>query len=114
MSRRVAAYVHVAGRVFAPGDEVPDGFAKRITNPAAWGDEPLDEGGDLPPGTVPAQNGTGQREDVVAEPPRSGKGSGRDAWAAYAAEHGAEAPEGATREEIIAELEERGVIARAE
>jgi hypothetical protein len=41
--RKVAAYVHVAGQVFAPGDEVPDDVAKKITNPAAWGDDEADD-----------------------------------------------------------------------
>jgi hypothetical protein len=38
-ARKAAAYVHVAGRVFAPGDEVPDEYAEKITNPAAWGEQ---------------------------------------------------------------------------
>jgi hypothetical protein len=39
VSRELVAYVHVAGRVFAPGDDVPDEYAKKITNPAAWGED---------------------------------------------------------------------------
>lgn len=100
---RLATYVHVTdedgqSHVFGPSDEVPAWAAKRITNKKAWAEAPETDDG----------------EPSNGEPPRSGRGSGRDAWAAYAAEHGAEAPEGASREEIIAELEERGVIARAE
>lgn len=35
------------------------------------------------------------------EPPRAGKGSGRDAWAAYAAGLGVDVDDDATRDEII-------------
>lgn len=51
MSRELVAYVHVGGRVFAPGEDVPDEYAKRITNPAAWGDDaakPEDKGAKAP------------------------------------------------------------------
>lgn len=42
-------------------------------------------------------------------PPRRGGGSGRDAWAAYAAIHGVTAEEGDTRDDIIARLDAAGV-----
>lgn len=44
-ARKLAAYVHVGGRVFAPGDTPPKEFADQITNPAAWGDTSADEKG---------------------------------------------------------------------
>ena len=34
----LVTYVHVAGTIYGPGDKVPDDVAKRITNPAAWGE----------------------------------------------------------------------------
>jgi hypothetical protein len=42
-------------------------------------------------------------------PPRGGAGSGADAWSAYAERKGVEVPEGATRDAIIAALDEAGV-----
>ena len=99
MSRRVAAYVHVAGQVFAPGDEVPDDIAKKITNPAAWGDD------------VPAKTEDRKPDvDPNMPPARSGKGSSKEAWAAFASAHDVTMESTATREDIIAELERRGVV----
>ncbi len=40
--KKLAAYVHVGGQVFAPGDTPPKEFADQITNPKAW------EGGNAP------------------------------------------------------------------
>jgi hypothetical protein len=98
---RLASYVHVqddqgANHVFGPDDEVPGWAEKAITNPKAWADAPAG----------PAM-GDG-------EPPRAGRGSGRDAWAAYAANHGVDVPEDMTRDDIIAELERRGVVTPGE
>ena len=42
MSRKLVAYVHVAGSVYGPGDKVPVDVAAQIVNPKAW------EGGDAP------------------------------------------------------------------
>lgn len=42
-------------------------------------------------------------------PPKSGAGSGVEAWAAYAAAQGVEIPEGAKRDDIVAALETAGV-----
>jgi hypothetical protein len=44
------------------------------------------------------------------EPPRSGKGSGKDAWAEFAAEKGVDIGDAGTREDIIAVLVAAGVI----
>lgn len=44
-----------------------------------------------------------------APPPRSGAGSGRDAWAAYALEHDVPVPDDAHREDIITALDAAGV-----
>jgi hypothetical protein len=96
VSRELVAYVHVAGRVFAPGDDVPDEYAKKITNPVAW------------KGEVPAEDGP------PSEPPRAGKGSGRDAWVAFASSRGVAVPESMTRDDIIAGLVSQGIIAPGE
>jgi hypothetical protein len=42
-------------------------------------------------------------------PPKTGRGSSRDAWAAYAGAHEFEVEEGATREDIIAGLDAAGI-----
>jgi hypothetical protein len=94
MARRVKVWVHAGGKVFAPGDEVPEEIAPEIRNPACWEDDVLPDGvepspdpaGPAPP-AVPVQGpDDGGDEPPVAPviPPKSGKGSGRDQWAAYA------------------------------
>lgn len=45
-------------------------------------------------------------EDGDAEPPRSGKGSGLDAWIAYAELLEIDVPEDATRDDVIALVDE--------
>ncbi|MEV6897455.1 hypothetical protein [Amycolatopsis sp. NPDC051372] len=94
------SYVHVSdedGRhgVFGPGDEVPEWAAARITNPKAWVD------GEVP--AADADQGGGEGDQV--EPPRSGKGSGLDAWTAYAKALGYEVAEGTSRDDIIAAID---------
>ncbi|HWU21556.1 MAG TPA: hypothetical protein VN088_08525 [Nocardioides sp.] len=42
-------------------------------------------------------------------PPRSGRGSGTEAWASYAASNGVAVEDGASRDDIIAALDEAGV-----
>jgi hypothetical protein len=42
--RKLAAYVHVDGTVYGPGDDVPADVAKQITNPKAWGEGSDDDG----------------------------------------------------------------------
>lgn len=88
----LGAYVHVDGVVYAPGDEVPAHHAVLITNPKAW------EGGVLPAAEIPVAG--------PAAPPRAGKGSGRDEWAAYAAELGLAVGPDASRDDIIAAVDE--------
>ncbi len=100
--RRLNAYVHVDGVAYGPDDTVPAEVAARIGE-HAWAKSTDDV--DLPDG------GDGGEADV---PPRSGRGSGRDAWAAFAQSHGLDVGEDRTREQIIADLEEGGVIEREE
>lgn len=42
--RRLVSFVHVAGKVYGPGDDVPSEVADAITNPKAWGEQPTAEG----------------------------------------------------------------------
>jgi hypothetical protein len=72
---------------FTPDDDVPDWAAEQIDNPDIWADGDADG-------------------DDSGEPPRAGKGSGRDAWAAYAESLGVEFDEDATRDDIIAAVDE--------
>lgn len=94
MGRRLRTNVHVhddngTSHVFTPRDDVPQWAAERITNPKAWADDE-------------ATNDDGPGD---GEPPRSGAGSGKAAWAEHAASLGLEVPEGATREDIIAAVD---------
>lgn len=111
MTGRLTSYVHLPdGRVFGPEDEVPGDAAALITNPAAWvgGAQPTP-----PPVTVE----TGPAVEPAAEPaavpgkppPRTGRGSGLDSWAAYAVRAGVEIPDGADRDTVIGALHAAGV-----
>jgi len=66
-----------------------------------------DTGGQAGPGPEPA--GSGQTRDDDAPPPKGGSGSGAPAWREYAARHGVDVPADATREAIIAALEDANV-----
>lgn len=85
---------------FGPADEVPAWAAAAITNPDVWDGEPpaADPGAG---GGKPPQGGEGG--DTLPEPPRSGQGSGVEAWREYAVKLGwfESIPEGAKREDII-------------
>jgi hypothetical protein len=111
---RLRTTVHVVDlegrpRAFGPGEDLPDWAAGQIRNPDVWeGELPahLDEAG-------------GVREQIAVqveaqpempEPPRSGTGSGRDAWAAYATRYGVDVPDGASRNDIVNALAARGLI----
>jgi len=93
MPRQLAAHVILrdpdSGRVvaFGPEDDVPAWAVELITNPDVWADD-VEE----------------VATSVDDRPPTSGKGSGRDAWAAYAEASGVTVVEGMNREDIIAAL----------
>ncbi|WP_406337373.1 hypothetical protein [Streptomyces sp. NBC_00649] len=95
MSRRLIAYVHVAGVAYGPGDEVPPEVAKRI-GAHAWADDDQDADDDQAPAASEA-------------PPRSGRGSGIEAWRAFAEQHGVDVAEDATRDDVIAACEAAGL-----
>jgi hypothetical protein len=104
MSRRLIAYVHVDGVAYGPGDTVPPRVAKRIGD-HAWTDADQDGAGEAP---VSDPGG-----DVEA-PPRSGRGSGIEAWQAFAEKHGVGTDSDMTRDDIIAAAEAAGLIEREE
>jgi hypothetical protein len=124
---RLAAYVHVAGQWYRPGDMPPPEVAARITNPKAWqggvlpdlpdvkadaesaADDPSRDAAANPDKPIAPAEAADGRERVPA-PPRSGRGSGLDAWQAFAVDHDVEFPDGASRDEIIAACERAGVI----
>lgn len=89
---KLNTYVHVrdeAGEnhVFGPDDTVPGWARQAITNPNVW------EGADE------------SSETSSDEPPRSGKGSGVEAWLAYAESKGIDMPEDASRDDVIAAVD---------
>lgn len=58
MARKLATYVHVHGEdgrshAFGPADDVPAWAVKKITNPAAWAEEPEDDS--APPAGDPSE-----------------------------------------------------------
>lgn len=99
---KLVSHVHVFDdrgdtHVFGPDDDVPEEFARKIGAHAFEdGEHPyLDDASDRESG---------------AEPPRSGKGSGRKEWAAFAGEKGVEVEDGTSRDDIIALLADAGHI----
>jgi hypothetical protein len=89
--------------VFEAGTEPPAWAADRITNPDAWAPadlEPELETPAGPPAPTPRTD-PAHTEVTVDEPPRSGKGSGKLAWAAYLAARGLD-PDGLDRDAMIA------------
>ena len=98
---RLAYHVHVAaenGRVhvFGPRDRVPDWAARKITNRAAWAEQP---GPATEPDTVP----TGA---AAAADGRPAPGATKELWLAYAAARGAQLPAAATKAQIITAVEQ--------
>jgi hypothetical protein len=95
--------------VYGPDDEVPADHAALITNPKAW------EGGKLQSteGDSSKQDSGSEATDSGAnpdEPPRSGKGSSKEAWAEFAQSRGVHVEDEDSRDDIIAALVEAGVV----
>lgn len=111
---RLRTTVHVVDnegrtRAFGPGEELPDWAAEQITNPDVWeGELPahLDEEGNVQERVATRV----EPQAEMAEPPRAGKGSGRDAWAAYASHRGVDVADDASRDDIVNALAERGLV----
>jgi hypothetical protein len=99
MGKQLIANTHAVdeqGRAvhFTPGQTVPGWARKQLTNPKLWGDE-------QPAGPAPAE---------VPVPSASGPGSGKDAWAAFAADRGVEVAAGSSRDDIMAACQVAGVL----
>jgi hypothetical protein len=99
MTRRLIAYVHVDGVAYGPDSKVPAGVAKKIGD-HAWAD--ADE---------PAVDEQSAGDEA---PPRSGRGSGVEAWRAFAEQHELDVAPDASREDIIAAAEAAELIEREE
>lgn len=95
--------------VFGPDDDVPAWAAERIRNPKAWAADA--SAGPEVVVTAPAKVPVGESAAGLPDngqsaiPPKGGPGSGRDAWAAYAAVNGVTVDEDAGRDDVIAALE---------
>lgn len=125
MSRRIAVNIADTNpetgmvEVFVVGESLPAWAAARVTNPDVWADGP--GVGDAPapdavvevtaadvarsivdggPVDLPGGGSIEAQVSVVDEPPRSGKGSGLDAWRTFAEGLGIDT-EGMDRSEII-------------
>ncbi len=93
MAKQLARHVHGLRdpetgrpRSFGPGDTPPGWAAEQITNPAAWGDDPVD-----------------QPDDAAPESDTPNKSATKPEWVAYAVEQGmdlAEA-ENMTKDDLI-------------
>ncbi|MBQ1122642.1 hypothetical protein [Streptomyces sp. B15] len=99
MARRLKAHVHVAGKAYGPSDEVPATVAKRI------GEHAWEEDAEQTSSTQASQE-----VESVEEPPRSGRGSGVDAWRAFAEAHGVAVDDQMSRDDVIAACEQAGLI----
>ncbi|WP_116206232.1 hypothetical protein [Amycolatopsis circi] len=108
MGNQLRTFVHVADEhgemhAFGPDDKLPSWVRSAVTNPKAWA-EPSDSPEETDPGTSGESGGEG---DLV-EPPRSGKGSGVEAWREYAVALGwfEEIPEDASRDDIVQSIDD--------
>lgn len=107
-ARRLNTYVHVDGEWYGPDDDVPAAAARRI-GAHAWAD--ADQDAD----TGPADDGQAPTPTSAGEaPPRTGRGSGVEAWRTFAEQHGVKVDEDMNRDEIIAAAEAAGVVEREE
>ncbi len=70
----------------------------------ADGGSPADEGAGDPDAPAGDQPSAAASAPAVDAPPRSGPGSNRDAWAAYAAALGQQVPAGMSRDDIVQAL----------
>lgn len=91
---RLVSYVHVFDdegepHAFGPDDDVPEWAAAKMGPHCFETDADAVEG---------------------VEPPRAGKGSGRDAWAEFASTKGVDVEADASRDEIIAQLADAGYV----
>ena len=109
MARFLNANVWVDGVLYRVGDVPPPDVAERIGD-HAWVtvDEPT-PAGVVPTGDAPQVGAGGDVAPpgpaVPVEPPRAGRGSSREAWAAHAGGLGVDVTEDMTRDDIIAAVD---------
>jgi hypothetical protein len=113
--RRLATWVVLDGQPYGPHSDLTPEQAARITNPLAWDDDPPppDNTVSAAPTPPPGPDATGEpvaHPAVRTPPPRAGKGSGVEAWQAFAADHDVEIPAGVDRAAIIAACEHAGLL----
>ncbi|MGW1587317.1 hypothetical protein [Streptomyces sp. NPDC002386] len=108
MARRLRGFVYVDGTAYGPGSDMSADTAERIGD-HAW-ESDADSGDDGEPGTVGYNDPRTGGGDGA--PPRTGRGSGVDAWRKFAEDHSVEYDTHASREDIIAACESAGVIER--
>lgn len=118
MARRLNAFVMVDGEWYGPDSEVPADVAKRI-GAHAWTDSDQDGGelaevGFVDPSAQQSPTPTGAGGGAVEAPPRSGRGSGIEAWRTFAEQNGVGTDSDMSREDIIAACEAAGVVDREE
>jgi len=107
--RRLATWVVLDGTAYGPHSDLSAEHAARITNPLAWCDDPRGHESVVEPAepdlTFPAPDGSSP-----VPPPRAGKGSGVEAWQAFASRHGLAVEVDADRAAIIAACERAGLV----
>jgi hypothetical protein len=93
------------------GTDVQGRVLTLITNPGVW--EDADEAAEAR-AAFEASQATAtelvEPQQSLVEPPRTGTGSGRDSWAAFAEARGVAVSDEDKRDDIIAALAEAGVI----
>lgn len=104
----VTVHVHVDGEthIFEAGCVPPGWACAQISNPDVWSD--VDGSGSGTEQASPVDITSDPDGDVGGVPPRHGAGSGRDAWAAYAAANGVAVDEDMSRADIIDAVEAAG------
>lgn len=128
--RRLTGFVHLVDddgvlRSFGPNDHVPAWAEAKITNPKAWDGEGDDVAVHVPDITSAGSSGDGETPSAppAAEPPgdtktappsdgpppQVGKGSGTDAWIAYARSKGFEVADDVRKKDVIAGLTDAGI-----
>jgi hypothetical protein len=112
MARRLSTFVHVDGVAYGPDSEVPPEVAERIGDHAWVDDSDQGDGDSREPGNVGFEDPRAQRSPGSADkaPPRTGRGSGVEAWRTFAEQNGVEVAPDATRDDIIAACEAAGVV----
>lgn len=99
----------------ASAEEKADSRVVPVSEPAPAGprapSEPVSEPApDGPPAEQEPDDEPEPAEDLPEPPPRAGRGSGLEAWQAWAQLAGVDVPEGASRADIIAACEDARVL----